>query len=142
MKGKVFSVSRGRRKEFYGGILYSLSVFFAACHCTDTAEAPEELHSFHLWALSAGEQRCLMWGEAHKTPQGFLHHSPSGGPEGRSPYLLHGLQTLVLEGYGRFPERSATDLPPQIPGAITSESPPCQSEGVHADLHPLAPWGC
>lgn len=38
MKGKVFSVSRGRIKEFCGGILYFLSVFFAACHCTDTAE--------------------------------------------------------------------------------------------------------
>lgn len=106
------------------------------------AEAPAEPHSFRPRALRAGEQGRLTWGEAHETPQGFLRHSPSGGPEGRSPYLLHGLQTLVLEGRGRFPERSATDLPPQIPGAITSESPPCQSEGVHADLHPLAPWGC
>ena len=141
MKGKVLSVSRGRRIKVDEFCILSVS-FLLPVMAPTLAEAPAELHSFHPRALGTGEQGRLTWGEAHETPQGFLRHSPSGGPEGRSPYLLHGLQTLVLEGCGRFPERSATDLPPQIPGAMTSESPPCQSEGVHADLHPLAPWGC
>lgn len=77
MKGKVLSVSRGRRikvEEFY---IPSVS-FLLPLMALTLAEAPAEPHSFHPRALSAGEQGRLTWVEAHETPQGFPPPFPLG----------------------------------------------------------------